>query len=191
MSDGCVQCGRHPAAEVDLRSHTGRVVSFRWTSLKASLCRDCGMAQFRDRMNHTLAAGWWGLVAFFVNFYAIAKNLVAWRKLAGLAPPSGAPTAAPADPGRLMPARSGVWITLVLGIVLASVLRQPGDSPTHLAGRCVDLQETDVHKVACKGFHDGMVLRVVPSVAQCPATTDDAVRLRRDVTVILCIDEDR
>lgn len=189
----CLHCGRVPAAEVDLRANTGMVIAARWSALKGPLCKQCGLAAFRHRMNHTLLLGWWGVVAFFLNFHAIYKNLVAWSRLRALHDPWGAPANQPLDPGRPVYARPGMGIVVLLAIGIALVLpgANRGEGATDLAGRCVNVLQDGLDLVDCTEVHDGLVLRMADAAAQCPDGSDDAIRLRRPVTPVVCLDLDR
>jgi hypothetical protein len=102
----CEVCGRRPAALLKLRRHVGMIVMQRFVSARAALCRDHGIALAKDFLGKTLAQGWWGIISFFVNFYAVYVDLVALSQARKLAPPVGpAPSASP--PGWAPPAGPG------------------------------------------------------------------------------------
>jgi hypothetical protein len=88
----CQVCGRHPAGLLKLRRHVGMILMQRFVSARATLCRDHGMALAKDFLRKTLVQGWWGLISFFVNFYAIYIDLRALSQARKLAPPVSAPS---------------------------------------------------------------------------------------------------
>ena len=189
----CLHCGRVPTAEVDLRANTGMLVAARWSALKGPLCKQCGLALFRQRMNHTLLLGWWGVVAFFLNFHAVYKNLVSWQRLRAIHDPWGAPTQPPLDPGRPVFARPGMGVVAALCIAIAFLVpaTSSDESAADLAGRCVNVMRDGLDMVDCDEIHDGQVLRMASDTSQCPDGSDDAIRLRRPVNPIVCLDLDR
>lgn len=188
----CLHCGRGPTAEVDLRANTGMVVAARWTALKGPMCRQCGIAEFRRRMNHTLLLGWWGVLAFFLNFHAVFKNLVSWQRLRALHDPWGAPAQQPLDPGRPVYARPGMAVAILLVLAAVVLLPDPDDEATaDLAGVCVNVLRDGLDAVDCDEVHDGVVLRTARSSRDCPDGSDEAIRLRRPVDPIACLDLDR
>lgn len=187
----CQHCGRRPTAPVDLRAHTGMVVMARYALLSGFFCRECGMAMFRDRQNHTLIRGWWGVVAFFTNFYAVAKNVISWTRLVALPPPTGRADAPPLDPGRPLFARLGVWVVVAL-FLAGNVVLDSGDPPNpDLAGTCVNLGRDGMQRVDCDEIHDGMILNLTTSAESCAAGSDHALKLRRPEPSIACVDLDR
>ena len=90
----CRQCGRAPAATIHIRRHVGMLVVARMRNLKAPLCREHGEALVKQWLKSTLLLGWWGIIAFFLNFYAVGLDIVALRKVRKLGPPTGVPMAA-------------------------------------------------------------------------------------------------
>lgn len=87
----CQVCGRQPAAEITVRRHVGMIVLQRFVRFQGNLCRDHGIAVANDFLGKTLVQGWWGLISFFVNFYAIATDVAALSKAKKLPAPMGAP----------------------------------------------------------------------------------------------------
>jgi hypothetical protein len=75
----------------------------RFISARAALCRDHGMALAKEFLQKTLVQGWWGLISFFVNFYAVYTDLVALSRARKLGPPVGAPSS-PSPSGWAPPA---------------------------------------------------------------------------------------
>lgn len=77
----CVVCGSEPAAVLSIRRHVGMVFLQRFVKLRQPLCRDCGTREVKHytlRTLRTLWQGWWGYISFFVNFFVLAANVVAW-----------------------------------------------------------------------------------------------------------------
>ena len=50
-----------------------------------------GRENSKEFLRKTLVEGWWGLISFFVNFYAVYTDLVALSRANKLGPPVGAP----------------------------------------------------------------------------------------------------
>jgi hypothetical protein len=86
----CQVCGRRPATLLKVRRHVGMIVMQRFVSARAALCRDHGVALAKDFLRKTLVQGWWGLISFFVNFYAVYTDLVALSQARKLPAPVGA-----------------------------------------------------------------------------------------------------
>jgi hypothetical protein len=82
-------------------------------------CRDCGTATFRKVQNWNLMLGWWGLASFFLNIYAVLRNLASYNRVRGLAAPGSSAGAPSMPPGRTLVARPGLW---VFAIVLVAIL---------------------------------------------------------------------
>ena len=80
-------------------------------------CRDCGTATFRKAQNWNLMLGWWGLASFFLNLYAVLRNLASYNRVRALAAPTGSSRSL--QPGRTLVARPGLWI---FAVVLVAVL---------------------------------------------------------------------
>jgi hypothetical protein len=88
----CQVCGRQPAAEITVRRHVGMIILQRFVRFRGTLCRDHGIVVANDFLRKTLIQGWWGLISFFVNFFAIATDLSALSKAKKLAAPTGGPS---------------------------------------------------------------------------------------------------
>jgi hypothetical protein len=80
----CQLCGWEPARWVTIRRHVGMLLLQRFVKLQAPLCRECGERKLAEYTSRTLWQGWWGYISFFVNWFVLASNLVAWLKLRGL-----------------------------------------------------------------------------------------------------------
>ena len=87
----CQICGRQPATELLIRRHVGMIVLQRFVRFRGTLCRDHGAQLSKEFLRKTLVEGWWGLISFFVNFYAVYTDLVALSRANKLGPPVGAP----------------------------------------------------------------------------------------------------
>jgi hypothetical protein len=83
----CKLCGRSPAAQITIRRHVGMLLMQRFVRFDGPLCRDHGMQLSRQFLNKTLVQGWWGVVSFFVNFYAVYTDIVALQTAKKLGPP--------------------------------------------------------------------------------------------------------
>jgi len=80
----CHICGWEPARWVTIRRHVGMLLMQKFVKLQAPLCRECGHKKLVEYTTRTLWQGWWGYISFFVNWFVLASNLVAWLKLRGL-----------------------------------------------------------------------------------------------------------
>ena len=112
--DECMACGRKGAVRVRLREHTGLLLAWSADELDGELCRDCGIALFRQYMNWTLGLGWWGVLAFYANFYPIILNLIAYSRVVNSRPGRrprnvDTPLLKPMDPGQPLVKRPGIW----------------------------------------------------------------------------------
>jgi hypothetical protein len=94
MEAVCKSCGRAPAVEVTIRRHQGMLIMQRFFRLRAPLCRECGERIVKSWTGKTLMVGWWGIISFFVNWFCLASNAVAWRRLNALSQPMPGPSSA-------------------------------------------------------------------------------------------------
>jgi hypothetical protein len=86
--DLCRACGRGPAAKLVVRRHVGMIVLQRFVTVKAPLCRDCGTRLVKQYTARTLVQGWWGFISFFVNWFCLAANAVAYLRASRLPEPA-------------------------------------------------------------------------------------------------------
>jgi hypothetical protein len=93
----CKVCGRGPAQEFKLRRHVGMLVMQRFIWFKGPLCRDHGRQYAKDYLNKTLVQGWWGIISFFANWYAVFTDLSALSKAKKMAAPVDVQMAAPVE----------------------------------------------------------------------------------------------
>jgi hypothetical protein len=91
MALTCQVCGRQPAAELKVRRHVGMLVMQRFVTARAWVCRDHGVLLAKTYLRKTLIEGWWGIISFFVNFYAVYTDVVALSTARKLAPPVAGP----------------------------------------------------------------------------------------------------
>jgi hypothetical protein len=142
---GCSYCGSIPARDVSLVQDGAW---FLWRTrhrLRAALCRDCGISEFRRLTNLTLVKGWWGPLPFFSNLQAIAQNTRERARLRKLVPPahpmqSDRKLLPPLNPGRPIYLRTGLILSsLVFGFlayvgVTGAFPGITGSRPTGAAG---------------------------------------------------------
>jgi len=84
---GCEVCDRVPVAPITVRRHVGMIVLQKFYKVNAQLCRDHGRAVAKEYLGKTLLLGWWGVISFFVNFYAVYTDVRALAKASALEPP--------------------------------------------------------------------------------------------------------
>jgi hypothetical protein len=126
-ADGeCRFCGSTPATRVAIQSVVGLILAYQVTTHRGWVCRDCGLALFRDETARTLKFGWWSLTSLAVVPIFLLINLIRWGKLARLAPPRPslgvlAPNPRPAVPGPPM-FRRPVALMLVLALPFVFVI---------------------------------------------------------------------
>jgi hypothetical protein len=83
-------CGAAPATTISIRRHVGLLILQRFVKVRQPLCRDCGLAAVRAFTLRTLWQGWWGYISFFVNWFVLVTNLIAWRRFSKLPTPTRA-----------------------------------------------------------------------------------------------------
>jgi hypothetical protein len=160
-------------------------------------CRQCGIAQFRAAMNHTLLAGWWGVISFFLNWRTIIANLEARRAVVALAEPTrafGSP--APMPVGRPVSRRAGVYVVaaIAVGAVLIVAVQRneprPFDgarTPQDLIGRCIHVVDGRIGEGDCSS-REGRISRIVTDPSQCPSTSINWLRVRGgSIEAVACV----
>jgi hypothetical protein len=189
----CWICEGQPGIPVTLRQVTAFVIFGITKTLRAVLCRSCGLALFRRYMNRTLATGWWGVIHFFINWFAVITNLVAWSNLRALPQESGG-TGRPLAPGRPLYFNYGLWIPVVVVALLVALLL-PGviaDSQPYpaadqaLVGQCVTVSGTTWSPTSCAQPHAGKVVRLGRIAYDC--TTDHYTAVELDDKNYACVD---
>ena len=181
-----------PSTYAEFHKNTGMLLAARQESVSGNFCRQCGIAAFRSTTNHCLWAGWWGLIAFFTNFYAIARNLGSRSKISKLAEPTPPNPALKTSPLVLRPGLYvGVALIAVLGYFVGKEITT--SDAEALDGDCVVLEDDFLREVSCSSTHDAKVIDVVEIDGDefCPPETDDAFILEADETRALCLDFDR
>lgn len=173
----CQACGRGPAAPLKTVKQTGMILARRSGTSDLMLCQSCGTAMFRDAQSHNLAFGWWGLAAFFSNFFSLAGNTSRSLKHRLIGPPTGTQFSSALDPGRPVWLRVQIIVPVILaalavaGIISATSHEKVGG--LH-AGQCINIPSagsfSDVTLVPCEEPHDAEVAGILPGST--PASVD-------------------
>jgi DnaJ-domain-containing protein 1 len=185
-STQCMLCGGEPAEVFDFRYQHAFIFRGTRYGVGGVLCNECARSLGRSAQSRTLAAGWWGITAFFSNFllaYRNAQQLYRVSRMAGSKRVDGdvvAPLLQPMPPGRSVFLRSSFLVALlVVGGVAAGVVNagkngnQPGTATTVAweVGNCVDGAGDLVHPVDCSSSHVGRIEAAESASNLCPATT--------------------
>jgi hypothetical protein len=115
-----------------------------FVTVNVTACRSCGRSLIGRFTARTLWQGWWGVISFFFNWFVLAANAVAWRRLGSLAAPTlsgelvaDAPTGfrdvehpPVAEPKRRSRLRR-IGPVLLAGIVLLGVIGWAWDASHH------------------------------------------------------------
>ncbi len=80
-------CGRIPARTLKLRRHVGMVVLQKFFKVEMPLCNEHGRELAKSWLGKTLVQGWWGVISFFVNFFAVYTDVVALSQASRLGDP--------------------------------------------------------------------------------------------------------
>jgi hypothetical protein len=120
----CRFCGSMPAVPMTIYEHNGFVVLMQFKNLRGPFCRMCGLNVWRRMTDTTLFRGWLGVGSFFIAPITALINVINLRKITSLAAPDPATSVRPpADPGRSMFQRAGVYVYAgVLVVVLLFIL---------------------------------------------------------------------
>jgi hypothetical protein len=86
-SEACQFCGRQPAIKIKLRRHVGMVILQKFYKFEGFVCKEHGQELAKSFLGKTLIQGWWGVISFFVNIFAVITDVIAVTKLSGLASP--------------------------------------------------------------------------------------------------------
>lgn len=141
----CQSCGRSPARSIVVRRHVGLIVFQRFVSARVTACRPCGRALIRSYTSKTLWQGWWGAISFFFNFFVLAANANAARRLRAIGDPSlsgeltaeaprgfGDATGDAADePGAKRKHRTSPGVYAVLGLIVLGLGGWAWDATHH------------------------------------------------------------
>lgn len=72
----CQVCERvAPVAQVTLYRNIGMLVARQWSSVSGLMCRDCARSQWWSHTVVTMVVGWWGIISFFANIFAVLNNV--------------------------------------------------------------------------------------------------------------------
>ena len=139
----CESCGRAPARRITVRHHVGLALLMQFHSKTVDACRPCGRALVRRETLRTLWMGWWGPISFFFNWFVLAANVRAWRRVGALASPtlSGElvtqePRGFDADPAEEEERAGRSWfrrgrVVLLLGLVALGLAGWGWDATHH------------------------------------------------------------
>src|SRR5262245_47828226 len=76
MTQPCQICGRlAPTAHVTLYRNIGMLVARHLTTTQGQMCRGCARDKWLSETLLTSLVGWWGIISFFVNIFAVLNNL--------------------------------------------------------------------------------------------------------------------
>jgi len=115
----CRFCGSTPAVPMTVYEHNGYLILMTFKNVKGPFCHDCGLHVWRRMTNATLLRGWLGVFSFFIAPVTALVNLINLRKLASLpAPEPGSSVRPPADPGRGLFQRPGVYVYMAVIFVV-------------------------------------------------------------------------
>jgi hypothetical protein len=71
-----------------VRRHVGLIILQQFFTMRVNACRSCGRSLLRRYTLQTLWQGWWGVISFFFNWFVLAANALAWRRVSSLQSPS-------------------------------------------------------------------------------------------------------
>lgn len=187
----CMFCASSPVHEATFHRQVGLLFVRRRAKRTVRACRDCGRHVGRTMQNLTLWQGWWGLISLFTNVGTVIGNATHLRRFHRLeAPRAGEdrierPLLTPMDPGRTIFLRSGM-VGIVVAAVAASFVitsdfhltgggaNRPASAFNYQVGDCV-LQTSSQHidgTTSCTSADSGgVILAIVPTLAQCPEAT--------------------
>jgi hypothetical protein len=88
----CDRCGsRGSVVHVHFLKNTGMLILRQTSTLKADLCRGCGLREGALMTLHTAVLGWWGMISFVITCVALPMNLLQmWWLLSLLGPAAAA-----------------------------------------------------------------------------------------------------
>ncbi len=122
----CRFCGSAPAVPMTVYEHNGFIILMQFKHLTGPFCRNCGLTVWRRMTNTTLLRGWLGFLSFFIAPATAVVNLINLPRLTRLSPPDRATAARqPADPGRGMFTRAGVYVYAAVVVVVVLVFVVP------------------------------------------------------------------
>lgn len=72
----CDMCGWGPAKNIKFFAVTGLIISLRWYTFDAKLCRNCALSVYNEAQGNTLLKGWWGFFSYFATIIAFILNAI-------------------------------------------------------------------------------------------------------------------
>jgi len=191
----CLLCGHGPVIEATFQHQRAYLLGATLYGLEGPLCGSCALAIGRSHQNRTMWLGWWGIIAFFRNFWIIWKNGVALRRAAALDIPRRSPAVValldgPLPPGKSVFKRSGVWASaalLAIVVSIGSASEKVDGEATWAIGNCVE-GAIRVRPVSCSAPHSGRIVAVKSTAHLCPDSAESYVS---DGPRVYCIDDDR
>ncbi|MER7920570.1 MULTISPECIES: hypothetical protein [unclassified Streptomyces] len=123
----CRLCGAGPAAQVTVRGHQGMLIVMRSLRRRATMCRPCALATFREMQANTMVQGWWGPMSLVITPITLLVNLGSLATIRRIPEPVVAGHRPPLNPGKSVFKRpQGILglipLCLVLGVVLLAVV---------------------------------------------------------------------
>jgi hypothetical protein len=146
----CAICGSAPVAQVKFKACIGKLVWRQVRSWEGPLCRGCGEALYREMQNETMVKGWWGVISFLANVFAILSNWSQHQRVKALGLPMATPKSfstpanCPLSPGLPMWQRLGPWMSVVVILVAGFIIAgsasssSSGNFATSPCGRMVN-----------------------------------------------------
>jgi hypothetical protein len=192
-AEQCMLCGNEPAREFQFQYQHAAIFRGTRYGIGGSLCNECALSLGRSAQNRTLAAGWWGITAFFTNWPLVWRNSMQLHRAYAmdmgerLDTDVVTPMPFPLPRGRSVFGRAGFWIAAVLVVIVASVAvgasrnQQPttatnGTTVQWAIGNCVDgTIGGSVRPVDCGSPHVGRIVAAELSSQQCPVGTEGFV----------------
>lgn len=115
----CDWCGSTPTSWLIFNYQDAYLITSSRYGIYGEFCKYCAQAIGRKSQNRTFISGWWGIFAFFRNFWIIFGNASALNAARSMANPRKttgvrAPFGSSADPGNPLHRRSGIWIAAAI-----------------------------------------------------------------------------
>lgn len=120
----CAICEAQPAIEVTLQDPRSALMIW-FKRVHGILCRDCGIAKFREVQRRVLLRGWWSIPGLLATPIALALNTEVWWRFRRLPVPIRTSGINPLPKGRTVWLSPGIAIPVVLVIVIAAYVLLP------------------------------------------------------------------